>query len=114
MYYDLCEKVWGGSPATEQMETGLKSVDLPASTPEPKNASLENKKVGENVDEESQQSDDHQTSDQLPDISESSNQSVCSSVNHPWEELECSSSSSQTGFKHRHVDVQDYNQRITS
>ena len=101
-----CEKVWGGSPVTEQMET-----DLPASTPEPQNTSLGNKEVGENVDEESPQSDDHPTSDQLPDISELSNQSVCSSVNHPLEELKCSSSSNQTRFKRRHVDVQDYKRR---
>jgi hypothetical protein len=28
LYYELCEMVWGGSPATEQLETGLESTDL--------------------------------------------------------------------------------------
>ena len=28
IYYELCEKVWVGSPATEQIEGGLESVDL--------------------------------------------------------------------------------------
>ena len=88
----------------------MESADFPTSTPDPKNASQENE-VGENVEEESQHSDDHQTSDQLPDISEVPNQSVCTSVNQPLEELESSSSSSQIGFKRRHVELKDYKQR---
>ena len=28
IYYEQCEKVWGSSPATEQIEGGLESVDL--------------------------------------------------------------------------------------
>ena len=28
IYYELCEKVWGSSPATEQIEGGLESVEL--------------------------------------------------------------------------------------
>ena len=99
LYYDLCEKVWDGSPATEQMGTGLESVELTASTSEPNDTSLENKEVDENVDEESEQSDDHHPSDQLPDNSESSDQPVSSSASHPLEELESLSSCSQTGFK---------------
>ena len=34
LYYELCEKVWGGSPATEQIATGIESGDLPPSVPE--------------------------------------------------------------------------------
>ena len=86
LYYDLCEKVWGGSPATEQMETGLESIDLTASMPEPNNTSLENKEVDENVDEEREQSNDHQPYDELPDNSESSDQLVSNSASHPLEE----------------------------
>ena len=63
LHYDLCEQIWGGSPATEQMETGLKSVDLTASTPDPNNTSLGSKEVDENVDEESEQSSDCQSYD---------------------------------------------------
>ena len=28
LYYELCEKVWGGSPATQQLDTGIESTDL--------------------------------------------------------------------------------------
>ena len=28
LYYEICEKVWGGSPATEQLESGIESNDL--------------------------------------------------------------------------------------
>ena len=28
IFYELCEKVWGGSPATEQIEGGLETIDL--------------------------------------------------------------------------------------
>ena len=28
IYYEQCEKVWGGSPATEQIEEGLETIDL--------------------------------------------------------------------------------------
>ena len=47
LYYELCEKVWGGSPATEQLETGLESTDLMVScdseaTPPTSNTSTTN------------------------------------------------------------------------
>ena len=80
LYYDLCEKVWGRSPATQQMETGLESVDLTASMPNPNNTSLDNREVEENLDEESEQSNDHQPSDQLPDDSESCDQPISSNA----------------------------------
>ena len=28
LYYELCEKIWGGSPATEQAQAGIKSSDM--------------------------------------------------------------------------------------
>ena len=28
LYYELCEKIWGGSPATVQIESGLESTDI--------------------------------------------------------------------------------------
>ena len=28
LYYELCEKIWGGSPATEQMETGVETEEV--------------------------------------------------------------------------------------
>ena len=28
MYYELCEKLWGGSPATEQTEMGLETDEV--------------------------------------------------------------------------------------
>ena len=28
IYYELCEKIWGGSPATEQIEGGVETVEL--------------------------------------------------------------------------------------
>ena len=34
-YFDLCNKIWGGSPATVQISSGLESTDLsPTSTPD--------------------------------------------------------------------------------
>ena len=27
-YFELCERVWGGSPATEQISSGLETADL--------------------------------------------------------------------------------------
>ena len=28
IYYELCEKIWGGSPATEQIDGGIETVEL--------------------------------------------------------------------------------------
>ena len=28
LYYELCEKLWRGSPATQQLDTGIESTDL--------------------------------------------------------------------------------------
>ena len=33
LYYELCAKIWGGSPATEQIGTGVETVDLIDFTP---------------------------------------------------------------------------------
>lgn len=27
LYFELCEKIWGGSPATEQIDSGIESID---------------------------------------------------------------------------------------
>ena len=27
-YFELCEKIWGGSPATDQIDTGVETVEL--------------------------------------------------------------------------------------
>ena len=28
LYFEWCERIWGGSPATEQIQSGVESVDL--------------------------------------------------------------------------------------
>lgn len=28
VFFELCEKIWGGSPATERIDSGLESADL--------------------------------------------------------------------------------------
>ena len=28
LYYELCEKLWGGSPATEQIEMGIETEEV--------------------------------------------------------------------------------------
>ena len=28
IYYELCEKIWGSSPATEQIDGGIETVEL--------------------------------------------------------------------------------------
>ena len=28
IYFEMCQKIWGGSPATEQLDGGIESVDL--------------------------------------------------------------------------------------
>ena len=32
LFYDLCEKVWGGSPATERIDSGVETIELEVST----------------------------------------------------------------------------------
>ena len=27
LYYELCERIWGGSPATQQLEVGVETCD---------------------------------------------------------------------------------------
>ena len=34
LYFELCQSVWGGSPATEQIEGGVESADIGSSTAE--------------------------------------------------------------------------------
>ena len=33
LYYELCEKIWGGSPATVEIETGSESTEIDVLTP---------------------------------------------------------------------------------
>ena len=33
LYFELCERVWGGSPATEQIPSGLETADLDDDSP---------------------------------------------------------------------------------
>ena len=28
LYFEICQSIWGGSPATEQIENGLESTDV--------------------------------------------------------------------------------------
>lgn len=35
LYFELCQQIWGGSPATEQLDGGMESEDLVESQPEP-------------------------------------------------------------------------------
>ena len=44
IYYELCEKVWVGSPPTEHIEGGLESVDLGFCTPWDSKYCIQNKK----------------------------------------------------------------------
>uniref|UniRef100_A0A1X7U5E6 Uncharacterized protein n=1 Tax=Amphimedon queenslandica TaxID=400682 RepID=A0A1X7U5E6_AMPQE len=37
IYYELCEKLWGGSPATERTEEGMETVELIRSTSDESN-----------------------------------------------------------------------------
>ena len=66
LYYELCEKIWGGSPATETIETGVESEEV--------NCLVDREEEmlsDENEDEESQ-SDKGDSSSQFGDRSSSS------------------------------------------
>ena len=51
LYYKLCERIWGGSLATEQLELGVETCDLTSewATPDP---SITNSELG-GADQES-------------------------------------------------------------
>ena len=34
LYFELCQSIWGGSPATEQIEGGVESANIGSSTAE--------------------------------------------------------------------------------
>ena len=76
-YYELCEKICGGSPATEQIETGVKTKDV-------------NEQVDESQERGSEYGDveEHQELSQLSDTS-----TVPSSVESSVSEDQASSSS---------------------
>lgn len=88
IYYELCEKIWGGSPATQQIDGGIKTVELiseddPQSTvsdssdnrtpstsnPQPSEvpADLELEEDDESNDREETQETDHETSSDTAD-----------------------------------------------
>ena len=33
LYFEWCERIWGGSPATDQIQSGVESVDLDGTQP---------------------------------------------------------------------------------
>ena len=41
LYYEHCERIWGGSPATEQIDAGLESTDIGVAQSVPTMASNE-------------------------------------------------------------------------
>ena len=40
LYYETCQAIWGGSPATEQLEIGLGSTDLNGAPKSPSNSPI--------------------------------------------------------------------------
>lgn len=56
LYYNLCGKIWGGSPATEHIDTGLETADLNVSSPEQNNTgpSLGDTGLDEDLDEDTE------------------------------------------------------------
>ena len=55
LYFELCEKVWGGSPATEQIVGGVESSDLSSDLP---SAAEGSSSLAQDDDDEDTQSDD--------------------------------------------------------
>ena len=41
LYYELCEKVWGGSPATQKIEGGLESTEIIAQVDDNTHSNME-------------------------------------------------------------------------
>ena len=75
LYYELCGKIWGGSPATEQIDTGLETAELNVSSLEVNNASpsLEDVGLNEDLEKEIEQSpiiNDSQFSSEVASTSE--------------------------------------------
>ena len=77
LYCELYEKIWGGSPATEQIDTGLETVDFNVSSLEPTDTSptcsLENMGVNDDLDKENEESaaiNDHQSFNQQSEYNE--------------------------------------------
>ena len=43
IYYELCEKIWGSSPATEQLDSGLETADIMSSANRPEDVISEDR-----------------------------------------------------------------------
>ena len=104
LYYDLCAKIWGGSPATEQIDTGLETEDLNVSSLEPTDTSPSQEDTGidEELDEDNDESSNQQQNNEENMTSSdptSSNQTSSSSTSH-LSELD-SSAGSRIGRKRR-------------
>lgn len=52
LYYELCEKIWGGSPATEQLDSGLETADISSSGHKPEDATSEDKSESDDSEPE--------------------------------------------------------------
>ena len=101
LYYELCEQVWGGSPATEQLEGGLESADLGNDTTRMANSSsntqddsqVETQDFGNNLGDVNDSDRDVDNSEDNGDVSRSNDdneqslatQQDSSSVNHDGE-----------------------------
>ena len=72
LYYELCERIWGGPPATQQLEVGVETCDLTSelTTPSP---SVSNSDSGA-ADESSPREDDN--ADSIENLSSSSQDTV--------------------------------------
>ena len=72
LYYELCERIWGGSPATQQLEVGVETCDLTSelTTPSP---SVANSESGA-ADESSAREDGN--ADAIKNLSSSSQDTV--------------------------------------
>ena len=61
LYFELCEKVWGGSPATEQIVGGVESTDLCEESDDIPTAAEGSNESARDDDDEGTQSDDTST-----------------------------------------------------
>lgn len=70
LYYELCEKVWGGSPVTEQIEGGLESADLWNDMTCKENSSSDTQGESQVETQDPKSLEDVNDSDRAADISE--------------------------------------------
>ena len=58
IYYELCEKIWGGSPATEQLDSGLETADIMSSANRPEAAISEDRSERDDLEQEAEENED--------------------------------------------------------